>query len=82
MEPTSGQIKSQLDEIETLIRDDISDRMVWRTRVESELAENTKVTTQVRDLATTGRTIRKVVIWLGSLAAGFVGLWQLWQVFQ
>ena len=82
MQPTHSHLDDKLDTIEQLMRDHIKDSMVWRTRVELDLARNTEVTEQVRDLATTGRTLRKAVIWLGSLAAGVVGLWQLWQVFQ
>jgi hypothetical protein len=82
MQPTSDQIKAQLDEIEGLLRDHIGDSRTWRLRTEMELAKNTEVTEQVKDIATAGKVLRSALIWLGGLAGGVVGLWQLWQVFQ
>ena len=80
MQPTHEQIVEQLDRIEQLIHDHMHDSLVWRTRVEADIVRNTEITEQVRNLATTGRTLRKIVVWVGSIAAGLVGLWQLWQI--
>ena len=80
MQPTHEQLAEQLDRIETLIRDHIHDSMVWRTRTDAKIAENTEITEHVQAIATTGKTLRSALIWIGGLAGGLVGIWQLWQI--
>ncbi len=82
MQPTSEQLADQLNTIEELLRDHIADSREWRMRTDTELARNTEVTTQVKDIATAGKVLRSALIWLGGLAGGLVGLWQLWQMFH
>ncbi len=82
MQPTTQDLAEQLDRIEDMLSGHIQDSMVWRQKTEAELSKNTEVTEQVQAIATTGRTIRSAVIWLGGLAGGAVGLYQLWQVLQ
>ena len=82
MQMTNDHLAEQLDRIETLLRDHIHDSTVWRQRTDMRIAENTEITEQVQAIATTGKTLRSAVIWLGGLAGGAVGLWQLWQVFN
>jgi hypothetical protein len=82
MQPTTEQLAEQLDRIEDILRDDISDRMIWRQRVESELAENTKITTEIRTAATALGWIKRTIVWLGGLAVGLAGIVGLLQMFR
>jgi hypothetical protein len=79
MQPTNQQILDKLDEIEDTLRGHVSDSMVWRSRVEVELTENTRVTSEVKELQTTGKVLRNILIWVGGAAAALVGIVQLWQ---
>jgi hypothetical protein len=86
MQPTHEQIVGQLDRIEQLIHDHMHDSAVWRVKTEAELHRNTEATEAIRrdtadavQATTAVASLRKLVIWLGSLAAGIFGLWQLWQ---
>lgn len=82
MMPTHDHLAEQLDRIEQLLRDHIHDSMVWRTRTDARIAENTEMTEQIQALATTGRTLRTIIIWIGGLAGGLFGIWQLWSAFN
>lgn len=87
MQPTHEQIVEQLDRIEQLIHDHMHDSAVWRVKTEAELHRNTEATQAIKrdtedavQATAAVMSLRKLVIWLGSLAAGAVGLWQLWQI--
>ena len=82
MQPTNQQILDKLDSIEDMLHGHISDSTVWRARVEVELSENTRVTTEVKEVATAGKVLRNILIWVGGAAAALVGIVQLWQVLK
>lgn len=75
----------QLDRVESLLRDHVERSTRFRVATErrldsmqTELAQNTAVTTQVRDAARVATWIRKAVIWIGGLAGGALAIWQVW----
>ncbi len=45
----------------------------------AQLAENTKVTTEVRDLLITGRTMGKLVKWVTGIAASIIAAYAAWK---
>jgi len=44
-----------------------------------QLAENTKVTTEVRDLLVTGKTMGKLVKWVSGIAASVIAAYAAWR---
>lgn len=82
MQPTNEYIAAKLDTIEDMLRQHISDSALWRQQTDTELSKNTAVTDEIRAIATTGKTLRSALIWIGGAAAAVVGLIQLWQVTQ
>lgn len=82
-------MSTQLDRVEDLLRDHVERSQMFRATTEerldkmsSELAQNTAVTTQVRDAARVATWIRKAVIWVGGLGGGLFGIYQLWSLFK
>ena len=82
MQPTTEYLAAKLDTIEDMLRQHISDSALWRQKTDTELAQNTAVTKQISAVATTGKTLRSALIWIGGAAAAVVGLLQLWQITQ
>ena len=80
MTVTHDDLAKQLERLEATLRMHIADSADWRRATDRRIEENTSITSRIRDIATTGKTIRNLVIWLGGLAAGAVGVWQLWEV--
>lgn len=81
-------MSDQLDRVEGLLREHVERSTMFRATTETrldamqtELTRNTEVTTQVRDAARTFSWLRKAVIWIGTLSAGAVGIWQAWVAF-
>jgi hypothetical protein len=81
-------MSTQLERIEGLLREHVERSTMFREStnkrldaMSAELAQNTEVTTQVRDAARVVTWLRKAVIWLGALGAGAVGIWQAWGAF-
>ena len=79
MMPTTDHLSEQLDRIEDMLRSHVGDSMVWRQRVEGELARNTEVTEQIREASTALGWIKRVIVWVGGLAVGLAGIVGLWQ---
>ena len=89
MQPTHEQIVNQLDRIEQLIHDHMHDSAVWRVKTEAELHRNTQATEAIRkdtedavQATAAVMGLRRLIIWIGGLAAGIVGIWQLWSIFN
>ena len=80
MTPTNQHILDAIEEVRELVHEHIMASAEWRLKTETELRKNTEVTEQIEALATTGKTLRNIVIWVGGAAAALVGIVQLYQV--
>lgn len=56
----------------------IAENTAETVAIKKAVDENTEVTKDIRDLMTTGRVGRKVLIWVGGVAGALMALWQAW----
>lgn len=73
----------QLDRVESLLREHVDRSTQFREsttlrldKMQGELSRNTEVTEQVREAAAAAKWVRRIVVWVGAIAAGAVGIWQ------
>lgn len=73
----------QLDRVESLLREHMGRSSEFREtttirldKMQGELTRNTEVTEQVREAAAAAKWVRRIVVWVGAIAAGGVAIWQ------
>lgn len=50
--------------------------------LQTEMVENTKITTTVRDTITAGRVATQVIKWIGGFAIALAGIYGAWVTFR
>lgn len=84
-QPTHGDILHELRLMRADVRDHREETKAWRESndrelqaIKTELAANTVVTTEVKNIYTTGKVITRVVRWAGYFGAGIAGIAAAW----
>lgn len=84
-QPTHGDILHELKLMRSDVRENRTEAQAWRESndrelesIRKELATNTVITTEIKNIYTTGVTITRFVRWIGYFGAGVAGIAAAW----
>lgn len=77
-DPVHINLFARIEALEDRITSHLADDVVWHRSIDAQLAANTEITTQVRDILTSFRTMALFSKWVAAIGAAVAAVVAAW----